>query len=68
MCPELVTAAQRIAAASPLVRADVYDLNHFEALKERFNVMSVPCLVLNDSKVSFGRKNVRQVLDLIGEA
>ncbi|WP_446424702.1 FAD-dependent oxidoreductase [Mailhella sp.] len=68
MCPELVTAAQRIAAASPWVRADVYDLNHFEALKERFNVMSVPCLVLNDSKVSFGRKNVRQVLDLIGEA
>ncbi len=68
MCPELVTAAQRIAAASPLVRADVYDLNHFEALKERFNVMSVPCLVLNDSKVSFGRKNVRQVLDLIAEA
>ncbi len=67
MCPELVTAAQRIAAASPYVTAEVYDLNHFEALKERFNVMSVPCLVVNDAEVSFGRKNIRQVLDILAE-
>ena len=65
MCPELVTAAQRIAAASPHVTAEVYDLNHFEDLKARFNVMSVPCLVVNDTEVSFGRKNIRQVLDVL---
>ena len=65
MCPELVTAAQRIAAASPHVTAEVYDLNHFEDLKARFNVMSVPCLVVNDVEVSFGRKNIRQVLDVL---
>ena len=29
MCPELVAAAQRIAAANPQVTADVYDLNSF---------------------------------------
>ena len=33
MCPELVTAAQRIAAESPLVTAEIYDLNHFPRLK-----------------------------------
>ena len=33
MCPELVTAAQRIAAENPLVTAGVYDLNHFPVLK-----------------------------------
>lgn len=32
MCPELVTAAQRIAAENPFVTAEVYDLNHFPAL------------------------------------
>lgn len=67
MCPELVTAAQRIASASPHVTADVYDLNHFEDLKEKYKVMSVPCLVLNDTKVSFGKKNIRQLLELIND-
>jgi len=67
MCPELVTAAQRIAAASPNVTAEVYDLNHFGDIKDRYQVMSVPCLVINHEKVSFGKKNIRQLLDLITE-
>ena len=50
MCPELVTAAQRIAAENPFVTAEVYDLNHFPALKDRYQVMSVPCLVINDGE------------------
>lgn len=65
MCPELVTAAQRIAAGSGNVRAEVYDLNHFPDLKEQYKVMSVPCLVINDSQVTFGKKSIRQLLELI---
>lgn len=66
MCPELVTAAQRIAAENPLVTAQVYDLNHFPGLREKYRVMSVPCLVINDGEqVSFGKKNVRQLLELL---
>lgn len=65
MCPELVTAAQRIAAEQPDTIAEVYDLNHFPELREKYKVMSVPCLVVNDSQVSFGKKNIRQLLDLI---
>lgn len=65
MCPELVTAAQRIAAASPQVTAEVYDINHFPELKERYKVMSVPCLVINGSQVHFGKKNIRQLLALL---
>ncbi len=67
MCPELVTAAQRIAAAHPQVTAEVYDLNHFPALQEQYKVMSVPCLVINDSQVSFGKKNIPQLLELMGD-
>ena len=65
MCPELVTAAQRIAAANPNVTAEVYDINHFGSLKDRYRVMSVPCLVLNDEKVTFGKKNIKQLLTVI---
>lgn len=66
MCPELVLAAQRIAAENPLVTAEAYDIHHFEGLKNRHKVMSVPCLVINDREVSFGKKTIQQVLELIG--
>ncbi|MBE5948793.1 MAG: FAD-dependent oxidoreductase [Lachnospiraceae bacterium] len=65
MCPDLVVAAQRIAAESPNITAEVYDINHFEELKKRYNVMSVPCFVINDDKVFFGKKNISQLLDII---
>lgn len=65
MCPDLVIACQRIATLNPNIRAEVYDLQHFDELKKKYNVMSVPCLVINDDKISFGKKNINQVLDLI---
>ena len=65
MCPDLVVAAQHIAALNPQVTAEVYDLAHFEQLKERYQVMSVPCLVLNGNQVTFGKKNIQQLLALL---
>ena len=65
MCPDLVIACQRIATLNSNIRAEVYDLQHFEELKRKYNVMSVPCLVINNDKLSFGKKNISQVLDLI---
>lgn len=66
MCPELVTAAQRVAAENPNITAQVYDLNHFPDLREKYQVMSVPCLVVNNGEqVSFGKKSIRQLLELL---
>lgn len=65
MCPELVTAVQKIAAENPNVTAEIYDVNHFPELREQYHVMSVPCLVVNGEAISFGKKNLRQVLELI---
>ena len=65
MCPDLVVAAQRIAAENPNVTTHVYDIRHFENLKNKYNVMSVPCLVINDKQVSFGRKSISQILEFI---
>lgn len=65
MCPDLVTACQHIAARNKNVTAQVYDINHFESLRKHYNVMSVPCLVINDTAVSFGKKGIAEVLLLI---
>lgn len=66
MCPDTVVAAQRIASLNPNVTAQVYDINHFPALKDKYNVMSVPCMVINSGEtVSFGKKGIPEVLDLV---
>ena len=66
MCPDLVTAAQRIAAENENITAEVYDLTHFPALREKYNVMSVPCLVINGGEtITFGKKNISQLLQIL---
>ena len=65
MCPDLVVAAQRIAAVNPNVTAHVYDIRHFEGMKNQYKVMSVPCMVINNEEVTFGKKNIHQILELL---
>lgn len=68
MCPEVVTSAQKIASLNENITAQVYDLNHFEALKTKYNVMSVPCLIIEkDGKedVVFGKKNIAQLMQIL---
>ena len=65
MCPDLVIACQRIATKNQNIKAEVYDLQHFENLKKKYNVMSVPCLVINDEQVSFGKKNINQIIEIV---
>ena len=65
MCPDLVAATQRIAAENPKVTAHVYDIRHFENLKNQYKVMSVPCLVINNNKVFFGKKSIHKIIELL---
>lgn len=66
MCPDLVIAAQKMASINENITAEVYDLNHFPEIKDKYQVMSVPCLVINHGeKISFGKKNIRQMLEII---
>ena len=65
MCPDLVIACQRIATKNKNIKAEVYDLQHFDDLKKKYNVMSVPCLVINDEHVSFGKKNINQIIEIV---
>lgn len=65
LCPELVASAQRLAAESPLVTAEVYELSRFPALRDKYQIMSVPCLVVDGGKPFFGKKNLRQLLEIL---
>lgn len=65
MCPELVVAAQRMATIGKNITAEVYDIHHFEELKNKYNVMSVPCMIINDEEIFFGKKNLEELVDLV---
>lgn len=66
MCPDLVAAAERIAASSDKVAVHVYDLAHYPDLQNKYNIMSVPCLIVNDKDIHFGKKGVAELLDILG--
>ena len=64
MCPDLVIAAQHIAAVGEHVTAEVYDIQHYERLRNKYKIMSVPCMVINDEHVYFGKKNIQQIFEI----
>ena len=65
MCPDLVAAAERIAAENENVSVDVYDLAHYPDMQKKYNIMSVPCLIM-DEKTYFGKKSLEEILGILG--
>lgn len=65
MCPDLVLATYHIASLNKNINTDIYDINIFTNYKDKYNVMSVPCMIINDNIVHFGKKNINEVLDII---
>lgn len=65
MCPEVVQSAQRMALENDNVNVEIYDLAHFPELKEQYKIMSVPCMVLNDDKLHFGKKSIKEMIELL---
>lgn len=65
VCPDVVMAAQRIAIENPNVETEMLDLSHFPELKDKHKIMSVPAIIVNDSKVYFGGKKLEEIVSLL---
>lgn len=65
MCPEVVMAVQRVASLSDRVTGEMVDLMHYPELKKKYKIMSVPCMVVNDSQIYFGKKNLEEVVGIL---
>jgi thioredoxin reductase (NADPH) len=66
-CPDTVMASQKIAALNENVSAEMFDINHFPEFKEKYKVMSVPCVILNEEKLVFGKKNISEMADILSD-
>lgn len=67
MCPDVVMAVGKIATLNPYIKTQIIDIAHFNDLKNKYNVMSVPCMVIDDKEVYFGRKTITQILNILSE-
>jgi len=65
VCPELVQTANRFAILNPQIVAETFDLECFPELMNRFDIPSVPAMVINDSELVFGRKDIKDLLDIL---
>ncbi len=65
MCPEVVVATQKIASQNNNIHASALDLAHFPEVKKKHKIMSVPCMIINDEVVHFGKKDIDKILELI---
>lgn len=64
-CPESVQSAQRIAIENSNLDVEVIDVFTFPKFREKFEIMSVPAIIIDDTLAGFGQKNIEQFLDLI---
>ena len=64
-CRNTIIPAERVAALNEHVTAQIYDLAHFPALQERYNILSVPCLIANDGEIVKPGGTVNSMSDLL---
>ena len=68
MCPQVVMGVQRAASLNPKITGRMVDLMHYPELKKKYAIMSVPCMVVNDDQVYFGKKSLEEIAEILAKA
>jgi len=65
LCPSVVQACQRISSINPKVLSSLVDISYFPEIRKRHKIMSVPVVIVDDSDVYFGKKNLEEIVTLL---
>jgi len=65
MCPDVVQGCQRMALINNGVTAEMIDLQYFPELRDKYNIMSVPAIIINDNDVLFGKKGIEDLVNYL---
>lgn len=65
LCPDVVVSSQRIAIENEQVEAEMLDISNFKDIKDKFKVMSVPAIIVNDKDIYFGAKKIDEIINLV---
>ena len=64
-CPEVVMGTQKMAALHPGLEAEMYDLAKYPEYKKQYNIMAVPCLVIDGKQTVFGKHNLEELVGIL---
>lgn len=64
-CPNVVTAGQRLALLSPNVVCEMVDARLYPELTAKFKITRVPAVLVNDSALYMGEKDMEELLALM---
>ncbi|MCI6152551.1 FAD-dependent oxidoreductase [Fusobacterium perfoetens] len=64
-CPETVQSTQRIAVENPNINVEVIDVFSHKEFKKKYDILSVPAMVINDKELRFGQLSLEEVLDIL---
>ena len=67
MCPDVVQACQRIGVLNGGVTAEMVDLQYYPKLRDKFSILSIPALIIDDEDVVFGKKSFEELVELLGK-
>ena len=65
LCPDVVVASQRMAILNNNIEAEMIDVALFKDIKDKYNIMSVPALIIDDKEVVFGNKKPEEIIEII---
>ena len=64
-CPEVVMGTQKIASLNPGLEAEMYDLAKYPEYKSKYNIMAVPCLIIDGKHTVFGKRNLEELVEIL---
>lgn len=64
-CPDAVIASQRLAIENENIEAEMIDVLQFADIRTKYNIMSVPAIIINDTEVSFGAKKIEEIIEML---
>lgn len=63
ICPDVVTSIQKMASINNNIKAEMIELYRYPEIKSKYNIMSVPAIIINDNEnLLFGKKNIEELL------
>lgn len=64
-CPLVVAACQQIAILNPNIEAEMIDAALYDDLVSRYDIKRVPMIIVNDSQIHMGSKNMDEIIALL---
>ena len=64
-CPEVVMGTQEMTTVNPGLKTEMYDLAKFPEYKTRYNIMAVPCLIIDGKHTVFGKHNLEELVGIL---